>query len=144
MKSPEFSVSNLFLKKGFSLGRAYEINKSNGYVLPADMVILLVLMVFTGLLAFSVNGPGSKHASIAIALLVAVLFGMIAQKNRVCFAGSIRDIILMKNFDLIAIIGGLFVVMLVYNIASGNSIYPLMGSLLIILSTCGVYLECMQ
>lgn len=110
----------IFLKKGFSLGRAYEVNKSNGYVLPFAMVILLVLMAFTGLFAFSVNGPGSKHAPIAISLLVAVLFGMIAQKNRVCFAGSIRDVILMKNFDLIVIIGGLFVVMLVYNIAAGN------------------------
>ena len=28
-----------------------------------------------------------------------------------CFAGSIRDVILMKNFDLISIIGALFVVM---------------------------------
>ena len=37
-----------------------------------------------------------------------------------CFAGSIRDIVLMRNFDLITVIGGLFVVMLIYNIATGN------------------------
>ena len=37
-----------------------------------------------------------------------------------CFAGSIRDVILMKNFDLFSIIGALFVVMLIYNIATGN------------------------
>ena len=39
-----------------------------------------------------------------------------------CFAGSIRDVILMKNFDLLSVIGGLFVVMLIYNIATGNFI----------------------
>ena len=42
------------------------------------------------------------------------------QKSRMCFAGSIRDVILMKNFDLLTVIVGLFVVMLIYNIATGN------------------------
>ena len=60
------------------------------------------------------------HAPIAIALIVALIIGAIAQMSRMCFAGSIRDVILMKNFDLISIIGALFVVMLVYNIAIGN------------------------
>lgn len=36
----------------------------------------------------------------------------VAQKSRMCFAGSIRDVILMKNFDLLSIIGELFAVML--------------------------------
>ena len=46
--------------------------------------------------------------------------------RRVCteikdvFCGSIRDVILMRNFDLLTIIGSFFVIMLVYNIASGN------------------------
>ncbi len=60
------------------------------------------------------------HAPIAISLIGGLLFGAIAQKSRMCFAGSIRDIILMKNFDLISVIGGLFVVMLVYNLATGH------------------------
>lgn len=37
-----------------------------------------------------------------------------------CFAGSIRDVILMKNFDLLSIIAALFAVMTIYNIATGN------------------------
>ena len=37
-----------------------------------------------------------------------------------CFAGSIRDVILMKNFDLLSIIGALFAVMLIFNLATGN------------------------
>jgi len=37
-----------------------------------------------------------------------------------CFAGGIRDVVLMKNFDLLSVIGGLFAVMLLYNIVTGN------------------------
>lgn len=37
-----------------------------------------------------------------------------------CFAGSIRDVLLMKNFDLISIIAALFAVMAVYNLAAGS------------------------
>ena len=37
-----------------------------------------------------------------------------------CFAGGIRDVILMKNFDLLTVIGSLFVVMLIFNIATGR------------------------
>ena len=44
----------------------------------------------------------------------------LAQKSRMCFAGSIRDVILMKNFDLLSIIAALFAVMTIYNIATGN------------------------
>ena len=60
------------------------------------------------------------HAPIIISLIGGLLFGAFAQKSRMCFAGSIRDIILMKNFDLITIIVGFFAVMLVYNIATGH------------------------
>ncbi len=42
------------------------------------------------------------------------------EKSRMCFAGSIRDIILVKSFDLISVIVGLFAVMLIYNIATGG------------------------
>ena len=34
--------------------------------------------------------------------------------------GGIRDVIIMKNFDLLSVIGGLFVVMLIFNIATGK------------------------
>lgn len=110
-----------FLKKGFSLGRAYEVKPINGAVMPVIMVIVLLLSVFaSGLFAFSENGPGSMRAPVLPALGAALVFGMIAQKNRVCFAGGLRDIILMKNFNLICIIGGMFVTMLIYNLAAGK------------------------
>lgn len=108
------------LKKGFSLGRAHETNKGNGTILPILMAGILLLATCTTLLKSSEAGPGSVHAPIIAALIGGLIFGIFAQKSRMCFAGSIRDVILMKNFDLLTVIGGLFVVMLIFNIAAGK------------------------
>lgn len=113
------ATGSRFLKKGFSLGRAYETKPLSGAVLPVLLAALLVIGVATGAYAASTEGPGSKHAPL-LALVVALVIGALAQKSRMCFAGSIRDVILMKNFDLLSIIAALFVVMTIYNIATGN------------------------
>ena len=114
------ATGSCFLKKGFSLGRAYETKPLSGAVLPVLLAALLVIGVATGAYAASTEGPGSKHAPLLLALVVALVIGALAQKSRMCFAGSIRDVILMKNFDLLSIIAALFVVMTIYNIATGN------------------------
>ena len=114
------ATGSCFLKKGFSLGRAYETKPLSGAVLPVLLAALLVIGVATGAYAASTEGPGSKHAPLLLALMVALVIGALAQKSRMCFAGSIRDVILMKNFDLLSIIAALFVVMTIYNIATGN------------------------
>ncbi len=108
------------LKKGFSLGRAHLTNRMSGAVLPVLMLGVLVLALATTLLKSSESGPGSMHAPVILSLIGGLVFGIFAQKSRMCFAGSIRDVLLMKNFDLLTIIGSFFVVMLIYNIASGN------------------------
>jgi len=114
------ATGSCFLKKGFSLGRTYETKSLSGAVLPVLLAALLVIGVATGAYAASTEGPGSKHAPLLLALVVALVIGALAQKSRMCFAGSIRDVILMKNFDLLSIIAALFAVMTVYNIAIGN------------------------
>lgn len=108
------------LKKGFSLGRAHVTNRMSGGVLPALMLGILALALLTSLLKASEAGPGSMHAPIIMSLIGGLVFGAVAQKSRMCFAGSIRDVILMKNFDLLTVIVGVFVVMLVFNVATGN------------------------
>lgn len=113
-------TGTLALKKGFSLGRAYTVDKASGYVLPIALVVLLILSVTTSLFAFSESGPGSMHAPVLIALAGGLIFGAIAQKCRTCFAGCIRDVLLMKNFDLLTIIGGFFVVMVIFNLVNGS------------------------
>lgn len=114
------ATGSCFLKKGFSLGRAYETKPLSGAVLPVLLAALLVIGVATGAYAASTEGPGSKHAPLLLALVVALVIGALAQKSRMCFAGSIRDVILMKNFDLLSIIAALFAVVTVYSIATGN------------------------
>ena len=79
-------------------------------------LIGFILGVATGVFA----GPGSLHAPIIMSLVGGLIFGAMAQKSRMCFAGGIRDVIIMKNFDLLSVIGGLFVVMLIFNIATGK------------------------
>lgn len=113
-------TGTMFLKNGFSLGRAYAVRKENGYILPCILVILFILSLTTSLFAVSEKGPGSMHAPAILALVVALIIGAIAQKNRICFAGGIRDVILMGDFSLLSILGGLFVVMLIFNIVTGS------------------------
>lgn len=110
-----------FLKRGFSLGRAYPTKHENGYILPIAMSGLFAAsMIMPALFMFSKKGPGSMHAPVLIALVVGLIFGIIAQRSRMCFAGSIRDIILLKDFRLLTVIGGIFLVMLGYNIVTGG------------------------
>lgn len=111
------------LKKGFSLGRAHLTNKMSGGVLPALMLGILILATATTLLKASETGSGSLHAPIIMSLVGGLIFGAMAQKSRMCFAGGIRDVILMRNFDLLTVIGGLFVVMLIFNIATGRFVF---------------------
>lgn len=111
----------VFLKKGFTLGRAHITKKESGYILPLVVTVLFILSItVTTLFVTSVKGPGSMHAPIIASLLVGLLFGVISQKTRMCFAGSVRDVFLIRDFSLLSIIGGVFVAMLVYNVATGN------------------------
>lgn len=113
-------TGTIALKKGFSLGRACQASWAGGAVLPVILAFLFVLSLTTSLFAFSEKGPGSMHAPALLALAVGLLFGVIAQRSRTCFAGSLRDVFLMKNFDLLTVIGGFFAVMLIYNLATGG------------------------
>lgn len=112
----------IMLKKGFSLGRAHMANRVSGGVLPVLMLGIFVLALATSLLKSSQSGPGSMHAPILMSLIGGLIFGAFVQKSRMCFAGSIRDVILMRNFDLLTIIGSFFVVMLIFNVATGRFI----------------------
>lgn len=114
------ATGTFFLKKGYSLGREHDTNKTAGAVLPVLLVIGLCISVFAGVFAVSQAGPGSKHAPVLIALVTALVIGALAQKVRICFAGSVRNIFLMRDFDLMLPIAGLFVVMVVFNLATGG------------------------
>lgn len=108
------------LRKGYTLGKNQETTIMSGFIAPFILVTIFILGVATNLLFKSESGPGSLHAPILLALIGGLIFGVIAQRSRMCFGGAIRDSIMIKNFDKLLIIVGLFIVMLIYNIASGN------------------------
>lgn len=112
-------TGTLYLKRGFSLGRAHYTNPSAGAV-PAGLMAAIFALSFTGIMVYSQKGPGSMHAPIWIALAGGLLVGIVAEKSRMCFAGALRDIFLIKNFDLFSIVATMFVVLLVFNLATNR------------------------
>ncbi len=110
----------VMLRRGFSLGRSHLTNRVSGFVLPVIVLGILILSVCTPLLLASESGPGSKHAPVLLSLAAGLVVGALAQKSGMCFAGGLRDLFLMKDFGLLCIIAGLFVVLLVFNIATGR------------------------
>lgn len=114
-------AGTVFLNKGFSLKRSYQMPALEGYALPAINAALLALLVAApSVLAFSESGPGSMRASIGIALVAGLAVGALAQKSRLCFVGGIRDGIMFKDFHLIYGFVGVIVAAIVGNLVVGK------------------------
>ena len=95
-------VGILFLKRGFSLRRAYNQSLTEGAAFPAVMVALLVLLLLApAFIIFSAKGPGSQHAPVIVALIVALIVGALAQRSRLCMVGGIRDAVLFREYKLL-------------------------------------------
>jgi hypothetical protein len=104
-------IGTLFLKGGYNLGRTHQTHHTAGWMLPLFMVGLLLLMfVFpqiggeakSGILFYSVKGPGSMHAPLAASLAVGLLIGFLAQRSRFCTMGAIRDFVLFRQMHLLS------------------------------------------
>ncbi len=114
-------VGIFFLKKGFTLGRAYKQNKLEGVAMTGINVALLVLLVaFPVVLKFSESGPGSMRADMWIALLAGLVVGAIAQRTRLCMVGGLRDVVLFKDWTLVCGFIAIIVICAIGNIATGN------------------------
>ncbi len=95
-------VGIVFLKRGFSLGRAYPVKLGEGMMIPGVMALLLALLLAVpGLLKFSEEGPGSMHAFWGISLVAGLVVGALAQRSRLCMAGGLRDGFLLRDFTLL-------------------------------------------
>ncbi len=108
------------IRMGFSLGRGYTQNKSEGHLVIFISLALLVLLILAPtFIFFSETGPGSLRAPIVISLGAGILIGIFSQRSRICMAGGIRDIILMRDPHLIYGFISIFILALVLNIIFG-------------------------
>ncbi len=114
-------VGIVFLKGGFSLGRAYKQSMAEGLLFPVVMIVLFVLsLAASSLFVTSEKGPGSMQAAWYIALCIALVVGALAQRSRLCMVGGLRDAVMFKEFGLLAGFGGILVAVLVGNLITGN------------------------
>jgi hypothetical protein len=115
-------VGVVFLKKGFTLGRAYASSKVEGAAFPALLTLAFLLSVtgLVGLFRSSESGPGSMRAPWLAALGAGLLVGFLAQRSRFCMAGGVRNAVLFRDFGLVAAFGMVILTVLVGNLILGN------------------------
>lgn len=95
-------IGVLFLKRGFNLKRAYPATLVEGSVMPTvALALTVVAFLAPAAIKMSVEGPGSMHAPVIIALAIAIVVGALAQKSRLCMVGGVRDAILFGDFKLL-------------------------------------------
>jgi len=119
-------IATLFLKKGYNLGRTQPTHTAAGWMMPLIMLgLLALLLVFpqikgeakSGVLFYSLKGPGAMHAPLLISLGIGLAVGFIAQRSRFCTMGAIRDFVLFRQTHLlsgfIALVAAAFVTNLI-------------------------------
>ncbi|MBW2662090.1 MAG: YedE-related selenium metabolism membrane protein, partial [Deltaproteobacteria bacterium] len=118
-------IGTLFLKGGYNLGRTKKTHTSVGWLLPLIMSGFLILMFIfpqikcdpkSGVLFYSLKGPGAMHASLIISLAAGLAIGFLAQRSRFCTMGALRDLILFKQTHLLSGIIALVVAAFIVNI----------------------------
>lgn len=102
-------IGVLFFRQGFSLGRSQSQGRISGLVLPGIMLALTILYLMdpqmqgepkSGVLFYSVKGPGSQHAPFLISLGAGLIVGFLAQRSRFCTMGALRDVMLFRQWHL--------------------------------------------
>ncbi len=118
-----------FFKHGYSLGKSHTQSYASGFVFPALMLGLLALYFAfpqiqneaqSGILFYSLSGPGSMHAPVMISLGLALLVGFLAQRSRFCTMGAFRDLFLFRYTHLFLGLLALFCTVALGNIFLGN------------------------
>jgi YedE family putative selenium metabolism protein len=122
-------IGTRFLRSGYDLGRSQPTYTSVGWILPLVMLGFFALMLIypqvpgqeqSGILFYSIKGPGSMHAPLFISLVVGLGVGFLAQRSRFCTMGAFRDIILFHNSHLFLGVAGLAVAAFITNLILGQ------------------------
>jgi len=122
-------IGTLFFKGGYNLGRSEKTYASVGWLLPLIMIFFLILRLLfppladkpqSGVLFYSLKGPGSMHAPLAISLLIGLAVGFLAQRSRFCTMGALRDLILFRQPHLFLGMLSLLVFAFLTNLLAGQ------------------------
>ncbi|MGE4421515.1 MAG: YedE family putative selenium transporter [Pseudodesulfovibrio sp.] len=122
-------IGTMFFRQGYNLGRAQKTYPSVGLVMPLIMAGFLALMLIypqvadadkSGVLFYSLKGPGAMHAPLLISLGVGLLVGILAQRSRFCTMGAFRDLILFKQVHLLSGVIALLVAAFAVNLILGQ------------------------
>jgi hypothetical protein len=122
-------IGTLFLKKGYNLGPAGKSYPATGLIMPVIMAGALALLLLfpqvpeqakSGVLFYSLKGPGAMHAPLFISLGVGLLVGALAQRSRFCTMGAFRDLILFRQTHLFGGVAALLVAAWGANMAFGQ------------------------
>ncbi|MFH1114734.1 MAG: YedE family putative selenium transporter [Pseudomonadota bacterium] len=122
-------IGTLFFRYGYGLGRTFKQSWGVGLLMPIVMAGLLVLLFVcpqipgepkSGVLFYSVKGPGAQHAALAISLIVGLAVGVMAQRSRFCTMGALRDLILFNHWHLFSGFLALLVFAWITNLIAGQ------------------------
>ena len=122
-------IGTLFFRRGYSLGRNTPQNVGTGLIMPALMLgILALLFMFppldgegkSGIIFYSLKGPGSMHAPVLYSLAGALVVGFLAQRSRFCTMGAFRDLIMFRHFHLLKGVLAFAVTAFLLNLALGK------------------------
>ena len=118
-----------FLKRGYNLGRAEKTYTAVGWMLPLTLAGFLVLLLIfpqtagenkSGVLFYSLKGPGAMHAPILLSLAIGLLVGFLAQRSRFCTMGAFRDLILFRQIHLFSAVIAMVVAAFITNLFVGQ------------------------
>lgn len=122
-------LGTIFFRAGYTLGRSEKQRTGAGLLIPILFLGLLsLLLIFpqiqdnpkSGILFYSVKGPGSQHAALLISLSVGLLVGVLAQRSRFCTMGALRDLILFRHLHLFSGFAALLVAAFLTNLVLGQ------------------------
>lgn len=122
-------IGTRFFKAGYNLGRNQPTYASVGWLLPMIVLGLLLLRLMfppipgkeqSGILFYSLKGPGSQYAPLALSLAVGLAVGFLAQRSRFCTMGALRDLILFRQMHLFSGMLALLIAAFLTNLALGQ------------------------
>ena len=122
-------IGTVFFRRGYSLGRNAPQRTGAGLIMPGIMFGLLALLLLfpqvagegkSGVLFYSLAGPGSMRAPLLYSLFGALVVGFLAQRSRFCTMGAFRDLIMFRQAHLFIGVVAFVLAAFVFNLALGK------------------------